>query len=79
MEFTNAKGFLEGMGKEFPEPDQEDGSISEEAYQKAGLSMVVRCFGCSMSMALFPDTVVDEHGFVYCADCTSMAQERNPE
>jgi len=61
--------YLMKIGKHFPDEDA-NGFISEEAFQKARLPMVVSCAHCEMTMALCPDLPVEKSsGRVFCDDC----------
>lgn len=51
-------------------------SWDEDAFAKAGLSIIVTCAGCNMTMAL-PSvaTIVGEHELCYCSDCAEQFDE----
>jgi len=61
--------FLESIGKSYPKPDCDDGGISGQAFQDAGLPMVVACTCCEMTMVLTPDRPCDADGAIYWRAC----------
>lgn len=42
-------------------------------FVENGISMVVRCSCCEMTMAS-PSAWIDEQGFAYCAECAGMGE-----
>ena len=69
---TTVGEYLPTIGKAYPEVD-EDGAVSGDKFDEAGLPMVVSCTACQMTFALTPDRPVDsETGEVYCgSDCAA--------
>lgn len=62
--------YLAAEGREYPEPDNEDGSISLAAFEAADLPMVVQCTGCQMTMVLTPERFIDpKSGEIFCTSC----------
>jgi len=51
MSLVNVREYLAATGRAYPAPDRGD-SISSDAFERAGLPMVVECAGCAMTMAL---------------------------
>lgn len=72
---TNIKQYLESVGRSYPEPDMPDGSISGEAFEKAGLPMVIACSHCSMTMVCTPERPCLEDGAVLCEECAGFARK----
>ena len=71
--------WLKSKGREFPEPDGDDGeSISLAAYEAAGLPMVVACTGCTMTMALHAERPCNAAGEVFCDSCAADHDDDEP-
>ena len=70
-QLTTVGAYLKAHGREFPKPDGDDGdSISMDAYYKAGLSMIVACAHCEMTMVLTEDRACDpKDGRIFCDEC----------
>ena len=51
-----------------------EGNIPGSWFVENGISMVVRCSCCEMTMAS-PSAWIDEQGFAYCADCAGIEEE----
>jgi hypothetical protein len=74
MALINVRQYLQSRGRAYPEPDGGD-RISSQAFERAGLPMIVECAGCTMTMALHEHVAVDEEsGRVYCEDCAEALE-----
>ena len=51
------------------------GNISGAWFAENGLSMVVACSCCGMTMAS-PSAWVDDQGFAYCSECADIEEEQ---